>query len=122
MHLALLRAAGNRRTLKTIGELQVMTLVFGHRRRTPDVDELRKTCGVHQRIIDALIAGDSAAAREAVAENIRRGCDRAIAQHDRARMETAAGQVTSLTFPDELRQRIREMEKETEAGQRATDG
>lgn len=122
LHLVLLRAAGNRRTLHLIGELRVMTHIFGHRNRTPRLESMKDAHETHQRIIEALRVGDPGESRAAMVASIRRGCSQALEQYDRVRIEEAAGQMASVNYPADLRQRIAKMEEELPVSTGMQDG
>jgi len=111
-HVALLRGAGNRRAIRIVNELRVMTRIFGHRNREelPGGD-LKLVCGEHRRVIEALRQGNGALACEVLGEHLRRGCRRALAAFDRNRLEEAAGRGSWLTYPAELQGRIVELEE-----------
>ncbi len=91
LHMTLLRAAGNRRALKTVSDLRLMTHIFGRRWSVRPVDDLAEICREHEQIVAALRQRDAAAAVAVMREHLRRGCRLALAQFGRRRMDEAAG-------------------------------
>jgi DNA-binding GntR family transcriptional regulator len=92
-HLALLRAAGNRRAVKLLHDLRAMThLFFGYRTLSHTRADARRVVQEHQRILDALRRGDAAAARECMVAHLRRGCRDALAAYERRRLDRAVTQ------------------------------
>lgn len=108
-HMALLQAAGNRRALKIARELRIMVQIFGQRKQERPQDDLEIICGQHRAVITALQEGNVDNSRKFMAEHIRRGCKIALAAYDRNRIEEAAGESPSVTYPIELRERIQEI-------------
>lgn len=89
-HDTLLRAAGNRRTLRTVANLRVISRVFGKHVAHSPTAYLRRTLGEHHRILDALRRGDAEEARAAVAEHIRNGCRSVLQFYRRRRADKAS--------------------------------
>ncbi len=107
-HLALLRTAGNRRAMKTVSDLRIMTQIFGRRWRHPSLDELRTVCREHKMLVDAIRRSDAAAACELMRKHLRRGCRISVEQLDRAMMDEAASQAADSAL---LRKKIQDMEE-----------
>ena len=116
-HLAVLQAAGNRRALKIVSELRVMAQIFGQRKQERPQDDLDVICEQHRAIVAALREGDADVARHSMAEHLQRGCRIALAAYDRNRIEEAAGETPSITYPMELRERIHQIEKKPAGGE-----
>jgi DNA-binding GntR family transcriptional regulator len=115
-HVTLLRGAGNRKAIRIVNDLRVMTRIFGHRNREDlPAGDLNVVCREHREIIEALRENDGARARDVLGEHLRRGCRRALAAFDRSRMEEAAGHGSWVTYPEELQGRISELEDKAEA-------
>jgi DNA-binding GntR family transcriptional regulator len=89
-HMTLLRAAGNRRVLETVGDLNTKAQIVCHRFQTEGFDSLVQTQEEHHRIIDALRGDDADHARRMMAEHIRGGCRTALAAHDHRYVQKAA--------------------------------
>ncbi len=109
LHMTLLRAAGNRRSLKTVSDLRLMTHIFGRRWEIRPVDDLDEICRQHEQIVAALRRGDAAGAADVMREHLRRGCRLALAQFGRRRMDEAAGQAAA--GPARLQDRLHAMER-----------
>lgn len=109
-HLVLLRAAGNRRALKIVSELRLMTHVFGHHDAGRSIEDLQRICEEHRRLLDALRKGNADAAREVLVAHLRQGCERALKAYDRRRLHEDTQQQVGLTYPDALRERIHAIE------------
>lgn len=114
LHLTLLRAAGNRRALKAVSDLRVMTHVFGHRVAERQVDDLERICRQHRALFDALRQRDAAAARAVLVEHLRTGCQHALDGYDQFRLREANAEIPGIAPRGSLRSRIHEMETESE--------
>ena len=104
-HMALLHAAGNRRAIKMLGDLRVMTYVFGHRNEVRPLHDPQRVRDEHQAILDALRRGDAKSSREVMSAHLRRGCRDVLAAYDRRRIQAAAGRSTAETYPGGLHTR-----------------
>ncbi len=82
-HIALLRAAGNQKTIETVNLLRVMANTFGRRNVERSTDSLGKAAREHELIVQALLVGDAPAASRAMAGHIQRGCKNALDLFDR---------------------------------------
>jgi DNA-binding GntR family transcriptional regulator len=112
-HLLLLRAAGNRRAIKVVNDLHLMTRIFGHRNEGRPLGDLRHMCEYHGAIVDALRRRDGAAARRLIIEHIRVGCQTALRAFDEHRLNMDATQDSSLSFPNDLQERLQDLEDST---------
>jgi DNA-binding GntR family transcriptional regulator len=83
-HLILLRAAGNRRMLKIVGDSRLLTGIFRTRRQEHDLPVIEETLGYHRRILDAVRSGDGPAAAAAMAEHLGTSKREALEHFDRA--------------------------------------
>jgi DNA-binding GntR family transcriptional regulator len=108
-HIMLLRASRNRRALKAVADLRVMSRIFGHRREAMSVELMRRVLREHRAIIDAVAGGDRAAARRLLAHHIRQGREGALAAYAQRRRQREAGQVIA-DLPQSLRETIRRIE------------
>jgi DNA-binding GntR family transcriptional regulator len=70
-HLVLIRATGNRRIMKIVGEMGVMVRIFGHHRQTHTPGIVARACQFHGRILGAVRRGDAAAARRWMVRHLR---------------------------------------------------
>ena len=110
LHMTLLRAAGNRRALKTVSDLRLMTYIFGRRWDSRPLDDLEEICRQHEQIVAALRQSDAPAAVTVMREHLRRGCRLALAQFGRRRMDEAAGYL-GAGGPAGLQDRLHQMEQ-----------
>jgi len=109
-HLAILRAARNRRALKMVGQYRVMTKIFAQRKTHRPKDDLELVVSEHSAVLAAVRDGNADEARRVMAAHIRRGCTLALAAFDRNRIEQAAGGVPWIVYPHDLEERIEAME------------
>lgn len=114
LHLTLLRAAGNRRALKAVSDLRVMTHVFGHRLAERQLSDLERICRQHRALLDALRQRDAGAARAVLIEHLRTGCQQALDGYDQYRLSEADAEVAGLSPHGSLRSRIHKMETDSE--------
>lgn len=119
-HMTLLRAAGNRRAIKTVSDLRVMTHVFGHRDEQRQFEDLERIHKEHQLLIDALRCRDAEKATKVLVQHLRQGCEIAMRNYDRWRLQEMANESPSLTYPDTLRERIHEIEGDSRSSRRET--
>jgi len=106
-HLALLRAAGNRRILKVLSDTHMLSRIFGMPRKEHDEERLRKTERFHARVLAAARAGDAEGSRKAMADHIRSGRDEALEYFDRARAGTP---LSSSDLPEGLAEELHRLE------------
>lgn len=72
LHMVILRANGNARVLKIIGELRMITHIFGQRSNV-SLEVLQSTCADHARLVELLQQRDVEAAVSAMSDHIRHG-------------------------------------------------
>jgi DNA-binding GntR family transcriptional regulator len=87
LHLALLRAAGNKRLVRAVKDLRVLTQVFRAQQLLRPVDDLERACEQHRRLIEALAQRDGETARAILTDHIRFGCKNALESHQMQRRE-----------------------------------
>ena len=114
-HLALLRAAGNRRALKTVSDLRVMTYVFGHQDDEHSLGDPARACDEHRRIIEAIRKADGTEARAVMAEHLHRASRIVLDVYERRRRQGSATASPSDSFSVVLRQRIHALEEDAPA-------
>jgi len=107
-HLALLRAAGNRRILKVLSESHTLSRIFGMPRAEHDEPRLRKTEQFHAHVLAAARKRDPEGARRAMADHIRSGRDEALERFDRARAGTSLSGAEDL--PEGLVEELHHLE------------
>lgn len=113
LHLTLFRAAGNRRALKTVADLRVMTHIFGRRWEVRPVDDLEVICRQHAQVIAALRERDPTAAVAVMREHLHRGCQISLEQFERRRMYEAARQSQSPANAGVLQDRLHQLESDS---------
>ena len=86
-HMTLLRAAGNRRILRSVSESRVLMRIFATRRQDHTLDVLRETDRFHTRILRAVRRRDGETARRLMAQHIRASHREALEHFDRMRAE-----------------------------------
>ncbi|MBY0526788.1 MAG: GntR family transcriptional regulator [Gemmataceae bacterium] len=82
-HMVMIRAAGNRRILKTVADSRVLTRLFSTPRQRHELEIVEKTYHYHSRILRALKGADATAARDLLAEHIRASRQEALEYYDR---------------------------------------
>ena len=70
-HALLVRAAGNRRIMKVVGDTRVLINIFGMRRRGHDGAQLGDIHRYHREILDAVVGKDGEGAMHLMREHIR---------------------------------------------------
>lgn len=120
-HMTLLRAQGNRRAIKTVGDLRLMTRIFARRRDDRPLHEAHRVCREHQNIIDALRRGDAEAARQAMKEQLRHGREVALELFDRRRATDAVDASVGNRYARDLQQRLHNMESDDNASDDMTE-
>jgi len=70
-HALLVRAAGNRRIVKVVGDTRVLINIFGMRRRGHDAAQLGDIHRYHRDIVEAVARQDGETARNLMREHIR---------------------------------------------------
>jgi DNA-binding GntR family transcriptional regulator len=99
-HLLLLRLAGNRRIMKVVADTRLLTRIFSYRREGHDVPQLESIYRYHSEILDAVEAGDAAAAMDKLGEHIRVSRQERLAAYDRWEREHELKRVVPL--PSEI--------------------
>lgn len=113
-HVTLLRVAGNRRALKIVGDLRVMTYAFGYQDKRRTLAQLQRALQEHQQILEAVCSGDAELASQVMAEHLGRKRDSILQIYNRSRMEHETAGMPSITFPDVLRDQLHEIEEPPE--------
>ena len=110
-HMVLLRAAGNRRVIRVIQDMHIMTQMFGYRTDTPAawvdpaafaVENLR----VHEGVCEAVCRHDPKAARRAMAAHMRRARTNMLARFDWLRRQRDLDSSQAGEFPESMRQLV----------------
>lgn len=72
-HIAVIEGSNNRALVRTATQSHVLTQVFGIRRHRHDAEIMLSTCQDHQKILDAIMAHDAAAAHQAAFDHVTKG-------------------------------------------------
>ena len=111
-HMVLLRAAGNRRVIRVIQDMHIMTQMFGYRTDTPAAwtdpaafaaENLR----VHEGVYEAVCRHDSKAARRAMATHMRRARKNMLARFDWLERQSDVDGSRAGEFPESMRELVR---------------
>jgi len=105
-HMAILKAAGNRRTLKIVSDLRVLTYSLGHRDRRRTVERLQRADAEHGEILDAIAAHDAPAAEQAMAHHLAQGSRATMEALQRQRME-----IRDALLPEALQSQLHALEE-----------
>jgi DNA-binding GntR family transcriptional regulator len=110
-HMALLRAAGNRRAIKVIEDTRVMTQMFGYRTDSPAAWASPAAFGeanlrVHRDVYEAVRRRDPKAARRAMAVHMRRAGKNLLARFDWLQRQGDAERARAGDFPDSMRRLV----------------
>ncbi len=95
-HMLLLRLAGNRRIMKVVADTRLLTRIFSYRREGHDAAQLESIHRYHSQILDAVEAGDHAAAMERLREHIRVSRQERLEAYDRWEREHELRRVVPL--------------------------
>jgi len=87
-HLALLRAAGNRRVVETVKDLLIRTQIICHQVSEEMFNNLPWMANEHRDIRETLHRNDTEEVRRLLADHIRRECKLALEAHDQHYMDT----------------------------------
>jgi len=109
-HTVLIRASGNRRILKIVGENRVLTRIFRTHRQGHDAEVVHRAHAFHRGILEALRAGDAEAASRRMAEHVRTSKQQALDAFDRREAEGASAQAIPLDLPDDLLAELNQMD------------
>ena len=109
-HITLLRSAGNRRAVKIVNELHVMSSIFAQWAALTPLGDANHICKEHARIVELLGCGDARTASGVMREHIRNGCRIALSAYQRGRANEAARTGPGIMEPGPLYQEIHDME------------
>lgn len=109
-HMLLIRSARNSWLIKMIGDLQLMTRMFGQRREPLSVSNLVWIYAGHTRIVRALERRDGAAASTEMAKHIRRGCRLVLELCGQPEATVRRDRIDLTEWPAEVRDLVRRLE------------
>lgn len=108
-HIALLRAAGNRRIMEVLSNSHILSRINTMPRTAFDEERLRRAEHFHARILAAVKKKDAEAARRETAAHIRASREEALEGFDRVR----AGASVAV-FPEGLAEELQQIESRIE--------
>ena len=115
-HTVLLRAAGNRRVIRVIQDMHIMTQMFGYRTDPPAAwadpaafaaENLR----VHEDIYEAVRGHDPKAARRAMVAHMRRAGKNMLARFDWLQRQEGLDSSSVGDFPESMRELVRGIQR-----------
>ncbi len=109
-HMLIIRAAKNAWLLKIIGDLQLMTRMFGQRREPLSVSNLAHIYAGHKRIVRALRRRDGGRASMEMAKHVQRGCRLVLDLCDTGDDEKADAGIDMAAWPADVRDLVRRLE------------
>jgi len=109
-HMALLRAAGNRKIIRVIAESHVLAGIFGARRQPHDLSTLVQTYRCHGRIIRALRAKRGARARRLIVEHIRASKQAALDFIDQSTPSPQSDGEIPLPLPQDMLEELQSVQ------------
>ena len=110
-HMTLIRASGNRRAIKIIGDHHVISRVWISVPVNQDLHLLARSYRGHVRIAQAVRRGDPEAAQQYMKAHIRQIRAEALAAYDQRQRQFAATTQVEQLWPETLGQVLRTMEE-----------
>ena len=113
-HMAMIRASGNRRAVKVIGNNHILSQIWGYLQHThysPDLHGLSWSYGEHLRIVRCIRRRDAAGAGAAMTQHIRKGRETLLSWFERAQQQTDDVSAASDTWADTVREYDWEVER-----------
>lgn len=95
-HMLLLRAAGNRRIMRVVGETRVLTRIFSYRREGHDARLLERIYQYHHDILQAVESGNAQEAMERMGQHIRVSMQERLDTYDRWEREREFNRIMPL--------------------------
>jgi len=109
-HMVILRASGNRRMMKIVSDLRVLSRIFTAKRETHDLKIVIGVYRFHRRILRALCQGNGEVARYWMREHIRESRRLALESFDRRQAMGEARSALPLALPQDLLEEINQIE------------
>jgi len=109
-HMVILRASGNRRMMKIVSDLRVLSRIFTAKREPHDLKIVTSVYRFHRRILRALKRGNGTAARYWMREHIRESRRLALESFDRRQAMGDARAALPLALPQDLLEEINQIE------------
>jgi DNA-binding GntR family transcriptional regulator len=118
-HLMLVRAAKNRRLVRIMGDLHVLSRILKRRAELPGVNTLTRSALVwrdHTRIVRAMWRRDVAAAQTWMSRHIQRARRHHLDAFDWYQRQLGAGRAGERDLPEHLLRMLSGMESDEQAG------
>jgi DNA-binding GntR family transcriptional regulator len=110
-HMVIIRATGNRRIMKSVGESRVLARIFATPRQQHDLPQLRSTQAYHESILAAVQQRQGDAAERTMRDHIRASMSEALAHFDRDAADRAAAEAADLPLPADLAREFNAMQR-----------
>lgn len=109
-HMVILRAGGNRRMMKIVADLRVLSQIFATQREPHDLKIVVNVYRFHRRILRQLKTGDSKLARYWMQQHIRESRRLALESFDRRQALGEAKNAMPLALPQDLLEELNQLE------------
>ncbi|MHC2066372.1 GntR family transcriptional regulator [Bremerella sp. T1] len=109
-HMVILRASGNRRMMKIVSDLRVLSRIFTAKREPHDLKIIVSVYRYHRRILRALNKANGQLARYWMREHIRESRRLALESFDRRQAMGEARSALPLALPQDLLEEINRIE------------
>ncbi|TWT34862.1 GntR family transcriptional regulator [Blastopirellula retiformator] len=109
-HMVILRAGGNRRMMKIVADLRVLSRIFATQREPHDLKIVVNVYRFHRRILRQLKNGNTQKARYWMQEHIRASRRLALESFDRRQALGEAKAAMPLALPQDLLEELNQLE------------
>ncbi|QDT66701.1 GntR family transcriptional regulator [Calycomorphotria hydatis] len=109
-HMIILQATGNRRMMKTIADLRVLSSIFTTKRESHDLRIVTSAYRYHRRILRALKKANGEAARMLMLEHIRESRRLALESYDRRQASGEDKGAVPFALPQDLLEELKQIE------------
>ncbi|MCC9608946.1 GntR family transcriptional regulator [Blastopirellula sp. JC732] len=109
-HMVILRAGGNRRMMKIVADLRVLSRIFATQREPHDLKIVVNVYRFHRRILRQLKSGDGERARYWMQQHIRASRHLALESFDRRQALGDAKNAMPLALPEDLLEELNQIE------------
>lgn len=109
-HMVILRGTGNRRMIKIVSDLRVLSRIFATEREPHDLKVVANVYRYHRRILRAFKKADGEAARRWMREHIQTSRRLALESFDRRQALGSVKAVIPLALPQDLLEEFNQIE------------
>ena len=113
-HMALIRASGNSRAMKTIGNNHLLSQVWGYLHcadYSPDIRKLSWVYREHMRVVRCIERRDPDGAEAALTDHIRKGAEHVLGWFDKAKQKKDSEMPVSESWPLTVLEYDRQVER-----------